>query len=426
MILHTFYNIIVSSSIPVLKLLQYRNEKIKLFISERKNLFLNLSNKIQYPENKKRIWFHSTSVGEFEQAKPLIEILKSRYDTYIILSVFSSSIYKNALKYRFVDVITYLPFDTIFNAKRFVNIVKPDIFITVKFDLWPNHLITAKKYGAKTLLVDATLQPESCRLLPIIKNFYQYVHRHLDYVFTVSEYDTERFKPLLDKNTKLLTIGDTRFDSVHKRYLDSIKGSSSLRFESGDVKVILGSVWPEDIKVVLAPSLDIVSKNNVILIVVPHEIDKKFINTIETQIKDKGLKYTKWTNLGNEKCITKDISVVIVDAVGILANLYLLTDIAYVGGSFSTGVHNTMEPGICGQPVVFGPVYYNSPEACKLVDLGVGFSIKSSKEFKNIILDLINDSIKRKHLGLTARDFIMKSIGASDKIIEIMRISNLL
>jgi 3-deoxy-D-manno-octulosonic-acid transferase len=210
--------------IPVLfvffKIAGLFNSKIKQGVADRKNLFEQLAEKSDsIDRNKKLVWVHSASLGEFEQAKPIIEKLKKEYGVNILVSFFSPSGYRNSIKYPHADVITYLPLDSLKNMKKFVDITKPDILILMRYDIWPNLVKYVNEKNIPSFIVDATMRDKSKRKLPLVKQLHKNIYKNFTKILTVSETDLKSFKDFDLPDDKLRAVGDTRFDRVYQKSL---------------------------------------------------------------------------------------------------------------------------------------------------------------------------------------------------------------
>lgn len=366
--------------------------------------------------NKKRIWFHVSSAGELEQAKPLIRLFNEREKDgiEIILTYFSPSAIRPAANIPGVLFSDYLPLDTYFNTKRIFNMIMPDAVIFVKFDIWPNIVWEAEGRGVSTFLIDGTLHRKSMRYSNFIgQSFYNSVYMSFKTIGVVSESDLKRFMITSPKHNNVKILGDTRFDQVAFRASqnDPNKLPMSMREYKEKLTIICGSTWDADDKHILKPLRDLLEDVSVLnLILVPHEPTPKHIQ-----------KYVEYfaayapVKLSEIRRGSKGGRVVLVDEVGCLAEIYRLASVAYVGGAFSTGVHNVMEPSIMGLPTVFGPFYYNSPEAEALVRNNCAFSGAISDDFYSCFKKLACDSGFRIESGKKAQNFITSSIGADEK-----------
>jgi len=421
MLWRIFYNTIF---IPLLYLL-YRiyalfNAKARDGINGRKGLFDKIESQIPFglTDDRKKlpvIWFHCASVGEFEQARPIINAIKNKYR--IAVTFFSPSGYNWASKYPHADLICYLPFDTPRNAKKMFDLINPIMLIFVKFDVWANFVWTAKERKIPILLVDATLHKESKRLSPLIRPFMKSVHKDIDLHCAISDADAERLRLLCEDIEKIKVTGDTRFDQVIARRNSVGKKLEGL-LPKFDVPVIIaGSTYTEDEEVVISAYKKVLTDwGKAQLIVVPHEPEPERLKEIANRLSEDNLKYLFLADF--EKGLPFTDQVIIIDRVGFLAELYMLGDIAFVGGSFHGSVHNVMEPAIMGKPVLFGPTIQNSLEAFMLMEHKAGIMVKNSEEMAKEIIRLLSDRELMLKAGQTAQAMIEENAGATEKIIK--------
>ncbi len=392
------------------------NKKIKEGIRDRKKLFENLIiNLAGINRKKKMIWFHSSSMGEFEQAKPIIQEIRKRKDVMIIVTFFSPSGYRNSLKYPHADIVSYIPFDTPNYAIRFLRLVKPTLAVFMRYDIWPNFVWRLSKLKIPTFIVDATMRDSSKRKLPGIKGFHKKMYSSITKILTVSENDLSSFKDFEINSDQLLAVGDTRFDRVYQK---SIQAKERKLFKDnffGEKKVfVMGSSWEADEDVVLPAFLKLMENDeNVILIIVPHEPTVVHLEKIENELygKAKSIRFSFLNNYADER-------IIIIDSIGILLTLYYYADAAYVGGSFKQGIHNVLEPAVYGIPVLFGPKIENSQEAKKLVELGGGKVIKNKKEAYRVLRTLFSNDEQRLKMGNISKEYVNSNIGATEKIIK--------
>ena len=392
------------------------NKKIKEGFQDRKGLFPKLEKDIStLDRNKKLIWFHSASMGEFEQAKPIIEKLKSEHDVNIIVTFFSPSGYRNSLKYKHKDVIAYLPFDSTRMVRKFINIVRPDQMVFMRYDFWPNLLRELKKQTVPMFLVDATMRKDSKRSVPGSRSFHKIIFSMFERILTVSTDDLNNFEMYNIPDEKLLAVGDTRFDRVYTKYkhANELKLIEEHLFENKKV-VVLGSSWPSDEEVVLTALKKLLAADsNLRIILVPHEPTVHRLEKIEENLNGKisNIRFSHLNKYNNEQ-------IIIVDSIGILVSLYYYADIAYIGGSFKQGVHNVLEAAVYGIPVLFGPRITNSQEALKLVELKCGTILKSVEEAELKFKELLYNDQLRKESGEISFNYVNGNIGATDKIVN--------
>ena len=392
------------------------NKKIRKAFFDRRGLWSRYD-LIEPKGNKKRIWFHVSSVGEMEQAKPVIRLFeKNDKDIEIFLTYFSPSAKVPASKISGLTFNDYLPLDTISNSKKVIKTIDPDVVVFVKFDIWPNIVWSAKKHGAKTVLIDGTLQRSSRRYSNVLgQSFYNSVYRSLDLIGAVSESDVNRFSITAPKHRNIKLLGDTRFDQVAFRANNAIRSdkipASLLDVYRKNFTLICGSTWEADDKHILNPLHTLLYKRKDLkLVLVPHEPEQKRVENYMKYFQS-----FKPVRLSQVRRGVECSRVMIVDEVGALAELYMAGTLAYVGGAFSTGVHNVMEPAIMGLPVFFGPFYFNAPEAEELIKINCAFSGKDSKEFDVILNELTEDVQKTRMMGLKASEYIKSNLGADKR-----------
>lgn len=413
---HLVYNYFI---LPLLylffQIIRLFNKKVDEAIKDRKQLFYTLPEKVmKLKKGNKIIWFHSSSMGEFEQAKPIIEKLKQNEKISIFVTFFSPSGYKNSLKYAYADAITYIPFDTIWNIRTFIKVLKPSLAVFMRYDIWPNTIWELKKQNIPSFIVDATMRIDSKRKLPFSKNFHVDLYSAITKILTVSENDRKSFEDFKVVGEKIQAVGDTRFDRVYQK---SLQAKDKKLFKDGmfDGKkiIVLGSSWEADEDVMLPAFLKLTQvEKDIVLIVVPHEPTIEHLERTENFIGNQAshIRFSLMNNYSGEQ-------IIIIDSIGILLTLYFYADIAYVGGSFKQGIHNVLEPAVYGIPVMFGPKIQTSQEAQTLVKKGAGLLIKDKAEAYKILKQLLSDSEYCNSLGKIAGEYVTSNIGATDKIV---------
>ncbi len=417
------YNILV---IPLLTLFfriaSLFNDKVKRGYLERKKQTPELIKKFEkLDRSKKLLWFHSASLGEFEQAKPIIQKIKNEQDVNVLVTFFSPSGYDNSIKYPYADVIAYLPVDSIKSVKEFISITNPSIVILMRYDVWPNLIWELGNRNIPAIIADATMRKKSKRKIPLIKNFHNTLYENFSRILTVSEDDLNSFKDFnFDKN-KLRVIGDTRFDRVYQKSLLA-KEKKLFRDElfEGKKVLVFGSAWEED-EAVVFPAIEKLLKNDpdCVIIIAPHEPTLLHLEKIENHFMgiEKTIRFSSKNKYNNEK-------IIIIDSIGILLSLYYYADVAIVGGAFKKGVHNVLEPAVYGIPVLFGIKYNNSQEAIELIKRGGGVCIRNKKETYQTLRKLFTKHEEKKRMGKINLKYVRENVGASDKIIA--EINNLL
>ncbi len=412
-----FYNGIV---IPIAKLFlftaKFFNKKIRTGIKGRKKLYENLIIDLTgIDRRKKMIWFHSSSMGEFEQAKPIIEKLRVEKNINVIVTFFSPSGYNNSLKYPLADIIAYFPFDTPIMTNRFLNLVRPNLAVFMRYDIWPNMIWQLEKKKIPSFIVDATMRSKTPRKWIVSKSFHKALYSYVTRILAVSKSDEENFKEFNISEDKIKSVGDTRFDRVYQK---SLQAKEKRLFKDGFFKgkkvFVMGSSWESDEDVMIPALIKLMEVDpKIITIIVPHEPTELHIESEEHNFIGKfdSIRFSYLNNYKNER-------VIIIDSIGILLTLYTYADAAYVGGSFKQGIHNVLEPAVYGIPIMFGPKHENSQEAIKLVEIGGGIVVRNKREaYRNLRKIFTNEKL-RLNLGNICGDYVRKNTGATSKILD--------
>jgi 3-deoxy-D-manno-octulosonic-acid transferase len=392
------------------------NNKIRRGVRGRDQLFERLELDVQKLTSKRRVWFHSSSMGEFEQAKPIIAALKKKYvDINIIVTFFSPSGYDHTKNYKLADIITYIPFDTKANAKRFVDLIQPTAAVFVRYDVWPNHLWALRERDIPAFIANATMRKDSSRFYPGLKNFHHHLYNALASILTVSQSDVEAFKLFNLDHPTLEAIGETRYDQVWQR---SAEAKQKHLIPPGVLKgkkvLLAGSIWPEDEEVLMPAVKKILEYDKkALIILVPHEPTEEALDAIEKELNShiKSLRFSALNDYNREP-------VIIVDSVGILMALYQYAHVAYVGGSFRQGIHNVLEPAVYGIPVVYGPRHTNSQEAMELAQRGGGFVINDQQDCYRTLRTLLDDKKTQSKAGTIAMELVRENIGATERFMK--------
>jgi 3-deoxy-D-manno-octulosonic-acid transferase len=413
----SLYNIIV---VPLLFLLfhagKFFNKKIRSGVDGRKDLFTQLKHNAASFTGNNRIWFHASSLGEFEQAKPIIVALKKKYPhLHIITTFFSPSGYENSKHYKFSDSITYIPFDTKSNAETFIRIVRPSAAVILRYDVWPNMVWTLSEQSIPVLIVNATMQPKSLRLLPLVRQFHRQLYNCFSHILTVSDGDLAAFRRFAAEQPFYEAIGDTRFDQVMSRSIDAAtKNILPQHVIEGKKIFIVGQSWGEDEEIivpVLAKMLD--REPSLLTIVVPHEPTVEHLDSLEQRLDSvaSSIRISALNNCAGER-------IILVDSIGILVALYRYAHVVYIGGSFKQGIHNVLEPAVFGAPVVYGPKHTNSQEAVELARRGGGLVVENQKELYRTLRTLFSDDSYRSSAGAVARSYVHGHCGATERFLQ--------
>lgn len=388
----------------VLKFLALFNKKLKLFVEGRKDVFFYLKEKIDV--NEQYIWFHTASLGEFEQGLPVMKELRKK--NKIIVTFFSPSGYEIRKNSKDVDVVVYLPLDTPENARRFIEVIRPKTAIFVKYDFWYHYLSELKKNQIPTYLISGNFRENQ-----IFFKSYGGMMRDCLRCFSHFFVQNEKSKLLLQSIgfENVMVSGDTRFDRV----LEILDRDNSLdfieTFKNNSTCVVFGSSWEEDEEIYLSYVNN--STGNIKFIIAPHNINPEKIHFFKQKISKKIVFFSERQGKN-----LSDFDVFIIDTIGILTKVYSYADIAYVGGGMGkSGLHNVLEPAVFGIPVVIGKNYEKFNEAKALVGRGGVVSITSEEEFKQIMDLLISVPEKQEEMGKVNKDFIRESQGATQAFI---------
>ncbi len=380
------------------------NAKAKLWLEGR----IDWQEKLQNlpSAKKKRIWIHCASLGEFEQARPLIEKLKTQEPKpQIVLSFFSPSGYEIRKDYEYADVVMYLPQDTKTNANAFLDLVKPDVALFVKYEFWFHYLNELKQRNIPTVLFSSVFRTEQ-----IFFKWYGGFFRNMLTKFSKIFVQNEQSKQLLQSASIASEVCfDTRFDRVYQVAQNRKQFSLIEKFKGSSKILIAGSTWQQDEEL----SVQCINENilnGYKFIIVPHDIDLKRIASLQEKVK---LKSVLLSELNNENALAAQI--IFVDSIGSLSSLYAYGEIAYIGGGFNAGIHNLLEAVVYNIPVIFGPNYNKSEEAKDLLALGEGFSVSSFTDLKNALQTAYSET---NHTG---KKYVEERLGGTEKIVAFLK-----
>jgi 3-deoxy-D-manno-octulosonic-acid transferase len=402
------YNLVVLITGFFLKIAAIFIPKIKLFVEGRQNVFALLKEKIK--PGDKTIWFHSASLGEYEQGLPVIEKIKENHPAHkIIVTFFSPSGYEVRKNNNVADITIYLPLDTKSNAKQFLKLVHPELVFFIKYEFWLNYLNELKILKTPTYLISGIFR-DNQMFFKWYGGFYRKALKTFTYFFVQNENSKVKIEAIGFHN--VIVSGDTRFDRVN-----AILGrDNSLEFietfKNNQPTIIIGSSWPKD-EAILIEYIN-QSPPNVKFIIAPHNIKTEQIENLKSAISKKTVLFSQ-----KENKKLADYTVFIIDTVGLLTKIYSYGTIAYVGGGFGNpGIHNILEPATFGLPIVIGPNYSKFAEAIELVNLGGCMSISNKEELKQIFDRLLSDENFLTEKGEICRFYIQNNKGATDTIIE--------
>ena len=402
------YNLLVTFSEFLIKIFALFSPKMKLFVNGRKKVFSTLSHKIMVYD--KSIWFHAASLGEYEQGLPVMEKMKMKYPNHrIVLSFFSPSGYEIRKNNTVADVTVYLPLDTKKNAKKFIELVRPDMVFFIKYEYWPNYLKELKERQIRTFLISGIFR-ENQLFFKWYGGFYRKALDTFDYFFVQNSTSKELLLRLGKSN--VLVSGDTRFDRV----VSILEKDNSLdyisEFKNNILTIVIGSSWPKD-ESILVDFIN-TTKHKVKFIIAPHNIKAEQIQELKNNITKKVVLFSEKENQNLD-----DYDVFIIDTVGILTKIYSYADIAYVGGGFGNpGVHNILEPATFGIPIVIGPNFSHFSEATALVNTEGCLSISNSEELTETFVTLIQNEDIRYEKGHICGTFVQMNKGATHTILN--------
>lgn len=382
------------------------SKKTAHFLKVRANSLETIQSKIS--GNDQVLWFHCASLGEFEQARPLIESCKKDFPNHrIALTFFSPSGYEVQKNYAFADVVTYLPLDRKKSVLRFIEALRPQVLFLIKYEFWPNLISELQKQKIPVFSVASIFRKQQLFFKPwgfYMKN----ILKKIDFFFVQNEASQKLLSSVGIENT--LVIGDTRTDRVLDILNQDNTNETIADFIQDQDCFVVGSSWPEDIAI-LSKTID--SKSNLKTIIAPHNVDEASLRQVELSFHKTVI---RWSDLSQQK--KEDADILLIDCVGILTKIYSYADIAYVGGAMGTkGLHNTLEPAVFGIPILIGKNYTRYQEAQDLVTLGGIVSVDSSVLFENEFSKIVADKNLQKEMGLTNLNYIKKQAGATSKIL---------
>ena len=389
------------------------NNKARLWVDGRKNWFETLNQKIKPGE--KYIWIHCASLGEFEQGRPVIEAVKNEMPHYkIILTFFSPSGYEIRKGYQKADIVCYLPADTPGNAEKFVNTIKPDLAIFVKYEFWYNYISVLNRKAIPLFLISAIFRKEqhffkwygsfSRDMLKMFRMIYVQDRNSLDLLSGIGFKDA-------------VQAGDTRFDRVME-IAGAAKTIPQLESFRGNERLLLaGSSWKRDEEIIA----EYINKNpdRMKWVFAPHEIGSENIRRLEGLFR---VKCTRFSEFSDE---SRDARVLIIDNIGMLSSAYRYAYIAAIGGGFGKGIHNILEPACWSIPILFGPNHLKFREAVDLLSLGGAKSFKSQDEFESILNDWLSDEKLYRKVADIAGKYVSNNTGATRKIMDAVRLKDM-
>ncbi len=418
------YNIVIYFVLWGIAIASLFNEKVRKMWRGEREAFKILKQKVD--PNAKYIWFHAASLGEFEQGRPLMERIRKDYPQYkILLTFYSPSGYEVRKNYEGADIICYMPVDTRLNAIRFLRLVRPVMAFFIKYEFWSNFLHILKHRNIPTYSVSSIFREDQV--------FFKWYGRNYAGVlkcFTRFFVQNEESKRLLEGIgiTAVDVVGDTRFDRVLQikeaakqlpiceAFRTGVASSQSADVPHHDFKVfVAGSSWPPDENIFI-PFFN--EHKDWRLLIAPHVIAEEHLKLILSLIK--GKKVVRYTQTTPEEAAEADV--LIIDCFGLLSSMYNYGDVAYIGGGFGVGIHNTLEAAVWNMPVIFGPNNKKFQEAQGLLKSGGGFEINTYEDFSGLMSPLMNDETFLKQAGDKAGTFVAHLAGATDKVLASVKL----
>lgn len=413
------YNIVIYFVLWGIAIASLFNEKVRKMWRGEREAFKILKQKVD--PNAKYIWFHAASLGEFEQGRPLMERIRKDYPQYkILLTFYSPSGYEVRKNYEGADIICYMPVDTRLNAIRFLRLVRPVMAFFIKYEFWSNFLHILKHRNIPTYSVSSIFREDQ-----VFFKWYGRSYAGVLKCFTRFFVQNEESKRLLEGIgiTAVDVVGDTRFDRVLQikeaakqlpiceAFRTGVASSQSADVPHHDFKVfVAGSSWPPDENIFI-PFFN--EHKDWRLLIAPHVIAEEHLKLILSLIK--GKKVVRYTQTTPEEAAEADV--LIIDCFGLLSSMYNYGDVAYIGGGFGVGIHNTLEAAVWNMPVIFGPNNKKFQEAQGLLKSGGGFEINTYDDFSSLMGSLMNDETFLKQAGDKAGTFVAHLAGATDKVL---------
>jgi len=399
-----FYNLCVIVYAALIRLVSPFYAKAKLWCSGRDGMFERMQSSID--NTKEIVWIHVASLGDFEQGRPLVDYIKENHPDYkILLTFFSPSGYEVRKNYQNADYVFYIPADTKRNVRRFLDIAKPKIAIFVKYEFWLNMLAELDKRNIRTFIASAIFRRNSIFFNPF-GGIWRKALRSFETLFVQDEGSKELLATIGVEN--VVVAGDTRFDRVSTIAENAEKVEIVERFKGNNRLFVAGSTWGPDEDILLPL---IYANPDVKFVIAPHEMEERRIERIMHGTN--AIRYTQCNGID-----FADKQVLILDTMGLLSRTYGSADWAYVGGGFGAGIHNTLEAAVYGLPVAFGTKYRKYKEACDLIALGVGRSVKNERELLSWFGELKSDSDYLARLSAIAKVYVGQHRGTTEKIVD--------
>ena len=381
--------------------------KAKLWLDGRKNIFHELT-AVFKNNTRKVIWFHCSSLGEFELSRPLIEkIKKDKPSIFILLTFFSPSGYEVRKNYEFADYVCYLPLDTISNATEFIKITQPGVALFAKYEFWYHYLKALGSCNIPAICFSTGFRPGQL-FFKWYGGFYHQLLLMFEHIFVLDQASLSLLQQSGVKNSSI--SGDTRFDRVSEICAKPIDIPIAKSFSENAQVLVCGSVWPEDLAIITTYIEKVPADFK--FIIAPHEIHHEKIEALQQMLPVKSIRFSK-ANID----LVKEAQVLIIDNVGMLSSLYQYGQYAYIGGAFKQGLHNILEAATFSLPIFCGPKIARFPEAVSLAAKGGLFPVQNATTFEEQLTGLLQNEQKREQASQSCKAFVAENIGASQKIL---------
>ena len=407
---HILYNIILGIASPIISMLGVFSNKVSVFNKGRKHVFEQLAAKLG--SSDRVIWFHAASLGEFEQARPVIDACRNEFKNHkILLTFFSASGYEIQKNYANVDFVSYLPIDTSTNVKKFLNIIEPELAVFIKYEFWPNYFTEMIKRKIPLISVSSIFRPNQ-----LFFKWYGKEYRKLLLGINHFFVQNENSKNLLESiGVKNITVsGDTRLDRVYELLNQDNQLKKIAHFVGNQLCFVAGSTWEEDYNLI---NDFLTSSKEIKIIIAPHEVNQKSIKALEKRIK---VSFTKWSTYDLKSKVESNI--LIIDTIGQLTKIYSYASFAYVGGGMgNSGLHNTLEPAVYGIPIIIGKNYKQFQEVVDLIKNKGVISVEKESDFNIISNYFINNKEIRDKLGDANSNYVVSNKGATATIIKFIK-----
>ena len=381
--------------------------KARLWCKGRRGLLDDMASRIA--PNERIVWIHAASLGEFEQGRPIIERIKAEYpDIKVLLTFFSPSGYEIRKDYRGADYVFYLPSDRPKYVRRFLDIVRPEVAIFIKYEFWLNFLAELRHRGVATYLISAIFRPHSIFFRPW-GGIWREALRGYKAIYVQNDESEQLMRSL--GITQVIKAGDTRFDRVAEITRNAPRIEIVERFKCNDALFVAGSTWAKDEELLI----ELINRNpKTRFVIAPHEMDNERIEHIINSVDGGAMRYTAITPESD----ISNIQVLILDTIGILSSVYGYARWAYIGGGFGRGIHNTLEAATFGLPLAFGTNYHKFQEACDMINLGVAHSVTNAEELCEWFAQLKDNDELYDALHNKALDYTATNCGATELILQ--------